>query len=115
MSIEERAEEKAKLYAIDNYEECMYDDTKGWENDYKARKEAYNAGYITGYNDAQKENGIVWHKVADGLPISDEDKIYLVKDKWNCYAIARYFNGKWSNYVTIENVIAWCEIPRFTE
>lgn len=56
-----------------------------------------------------------WHKVADELPISDKDKFYLIKDKWNCYLIARYFNGEWSDYTTIEDVIAWCEIPTFTE
>lgn len=54
-----------------------------------------------------------WHKVADGLPISDKDKYYFVVDKMNVYMIARFYEGKWSNYAVIDDVIAWCEIPTF--
>ena len=81
--------------------------------------EMLTQAYIAGYNEAQCNrsalSGVKWHKVADELPISDKDKFYLIKDKWNCYLIARYFNGEWSDYTTIEDVIAWCEIPTFTE
>ena len=54
-----------------------------------------------------------WHEVADGLPISDKDKYYFVVDKMNVYMIARFYEGKWSNYSVIDDVIAWCEIPQF--
>lgn len=54
-----------------------------------------------------------WHKVADGLPISDKDKYYFVVDKMNAYMIARFYEGKWSNYSVIDEVVAWCEIPTF--
>ena len=54
-----------------------------------------------------------WHNVADELPISDKDKYYFVVDKLNVYMIARFYEGKWSNYSVIDDVIAWCEIPTF--
>ena len=54
-----------------------------------------------------------WHKVADELPTSDKDKYYFVVDKLNVYMIAKFYEGKWSNYAVIEDVIAWCEIPTF--
>ena len=40
----EELEQKAEKYAIENYERCIYDDVRGWENDFRARKEAYIAG-----------------------------------------------------------------------
>lgn len=62
-----------------------------------------------------------WHKVADG-DLPKEHKIYLVAIKDNGLAIA-YFNGR--HWVTkynlgdfghcVETVIAWCEIPTFTD
>lgn len=62
-----------------------------------------------------------WHKVADG-DLPKEYKIYLVAIKDNGLAIA-YFNGR--HWVTkynlgdfghcVETVIAWCEIPTFTD
>lgn len=114
MSIEERAEQYAE-YSL--HHNSVLDK---W-----VIKQAYVAGYNAcleeathNYNEliAEREKLIPkWHKVADGLPISDKDKFYLIKDKWNYYMIARFFNGVWSNYTTIEDVIAWCEIPKYTE
>ena len=62
-----------------------------------------------------------WHKVTDGnLP--KENKLYLVEIKDNGLAIA-YFNGRhWETRYNlgdsghcVEVVIAWCEIPTFTD
>lgn len=62
-----------------------------------------------------------WHKVADG-DLPKEHKIYLVAIKENGLAIA-YFNGlHWETKYNlgdfghcVETVIAWCEIPTFTD
>ena len=40
----EELKQKAEEYATENYEQCIYDDVRGWENDFQARKEAYIAG-----------------------------------------------------------------------
>lgn len=62
-----------------------------------------------------------WHKVADG-DLPKENKLYLVAIKDNRLAIA-YFNGRhWETKFNlgdfghcVETVIAWCEIPQYTE
>ena len=62
-----------------------------------------------------------WHKVADG-DLPKENKLYLVAIKDNGLAIA-YFNGRhWETKFNlgdfghlVETVIAWCEIPTFTD
>ena len=68
-----------------------------------------------------KAGRLKWHKVADGdLPI--EKKLYLVAIKENGLAIS-YFNGiHWETKYNlgdyghlVEKVIAWCEIPKYTE
>ena len=67
---------------------------------------AFKKGAEFGYNKANE-----WHYVKDKLPISDKDKYYfVVVDKWNGPMIARFYEGVWSNYSTIEDVIAWKEI-----
>ena len=40
----EELEKEAEEYGIDNFEQCMYDDVKGWETDCKARVQAYIDG-----------------------------------------------------------------------
>ena len=62
-----------------------------------------------------------WHKVAVG-DLPKENKLYFVKIKDNGLAIA-YFNGRhWETRYNlgdyghcVETVIAWCEIPKYTE
>lgn len=51
----EELEKEAEEYGIDNYEECIYDDVKGWETDCKARVQAYIDGAEFGYNKAMEE------------------------------------------------------------
>lgn len=62
-----------------------------------------------------------WHKVVDG-DLPKENNLYLVAIKDNGLAIA-YFNGlHWETKFNLgdfghclETVIAWCEIPEYTE
>ena len=78
--------------------------------------QAYQQGAEFGYNKANE-----WHKVADG-DLPKENKLYLVEIKDNGLAIA-YFNGRhWETRYNlgdsghcVETVIAWCEIPKYTE
>lgn len=50
-------EKLAEEYATENYEQCIYDVTKGWQTDYEARKQAFSAGL---------KAKTQWHKVVDG-------------------------------------------------
>lgn len=62
-----------------------------------------------------------WHKVACGdLPKnSDDEKLYLVYWGENDYGVAQFNNSRWwsldSGWFDAEEVIAWCEIPQYTE
>ena len=109
-------EKEAEEYGIENYESCMYDDVKGWETDIKAREQGFKDGAEFGYNKANE-----WHYVRDG-DLPKENKLYFVAIKDNGLAIA-YFNGQyWETKFNlgdfghcVETVIAWCEIPKYTE
>ncbi len=68
-------------------------------------KRIWQYGAEFGYNKANE-----WHYVKDELPPSDKDKYYFVVDKLNEPMIARFYEGKWSNYSVIEDAIAWKEI-----
>lgn len=53
-----------------------------------------------------------WHKVADGdLPPEDTDVLTLLADK-EIYIAHFYTRNVWDK---IGPVIAWCEIPQYTE
>lgn len=67
------------------------------------------------YIEGTKENGLQWHKVADGdLPdntnsvLSDKGVIVYYNFTHDCWVDERAS-------VEIDDVIAWCEIPPFTE
>ena len=86
------------------------------KNDFSFAKygvECYHAGLKAGRPK--------WHKVADG-DLPEEKKLYLVAIKENGLAIS-YFNGiNWETKYNlgdfghlVEKVIAWCEIPKYTE
>ena len=78
--------------------------------------------YIAGYNEAQNTitqcnrsalSGVKWHKVADGdLPnntdnvLSDKGTIVYYNFTYDCWVDER-------TSVKIDDVIAWCEIPKF--
>ena len=94
-------EEMAEEYAEEHKE-------VDWEG-YDTNKEELKQAFLDGLKAGRPQ----WHKVADELPTSDKDKYYFVVDKLNVYMIERFYEGKWSNYAVIEDVIAWCEIPTF--
>ena len=75
-----------------------------------------------------KEIGVTWHKVADGdLPketefIESDVLLLLVQlkgTKHKRYELGRYiFSGNvfcYTHLKLIEDVVAWCEIPKYTE
>ena len=76
----------------------------------------FQKGAEFGYSKANE-----WHFVKDG-DLPKENKLYLVEIKDNGLAIA-YFNGlHWETRYSlgdfghcVETVIAWCEIPTFTD
>ena len=71
----EELEKEAEEYGIDNFEQCMYNDVKGWETDYKARVQAYIDGaeprekQITGLSkhilELQKDKGNLIDRVRE--------------------------------------------------
>jgi len=84
--------------------------TRDWsDGEYSFSVEELRQGFLAGLKAGRPQ----WHKVADGLPISDKDKYYFVVDKMDAYMIARFYEGKWSNYSVIDEVIAWCELTTF--
>lgn len=80
---------------------------------------AKRAGYIEGYIISAKENGIQWHKVADGdLPEDTSVKRVFVGN--NEYYRLYYSHGRWvycdkGGFRFFGDVIAWCEEPLFKE
>ena len=122
---EKEAEEKAEEWLDERYLKDM-----GIRN---PCKKAFLAGLKAGKEMAETDLATVaymqgaerykpkWHKVSDGV-IPKENKLYLVKIKDNGLAIA-YFNGQhWETRYNlgdyghcVETVIAWCEIPKYTE
>ena len=97
-------EEKAKQYVKNNTDESV--------NSFNGEQlqEAYIAG--------AKENGVVWHKVADGDLPKEFDKPYLCKvyGHFEVGYFMAYKEQPWhfdDYYLDSEDVIAWCEIPRY--
>ena len=99
-------EKMAHEYAIENWEH--YEEG---QSDYDALKQAHLAG--------QKAGRPKWHKVADG-DLPKENKRYLCKIKefvgsgisYECFDYDTEYSS-WKN--TCGDVIAWCEIPKYTE
>ena len=63
-------EKEAEEYAIDNYENCLYDDFP-YTNDSRARQQSFKDGAEFGYNKANE-----WHYVKDGDLPNTETKNY---------------------------------------
>ena len=108
-------EAKAKD-CIENHTHKLVD--KPTKQDVYLREESI---FISGYKLGATENGIQWHKVADG-DLPKDDKNYLIITDDGKYYIAKHFPNdnywvcKVNIYVSfIENVVAWCEIPQFKE
>ena len=61
-----------------------------------------------------------WHMVADG-DLPKDDRYYLIcSDRGNYYVSkhhcnTNYWTGIQNQYVSIKNVVAWCEIPKLEE
>ena len=118
-------EEMAEKYAIENWEH--YEEG---QNDSKALKQAFLAGFKAGReiereyvkNNAftsMKEQGLFpfvkWHdlrKDPNDLPKEDCEIITLHEN--GNKNIQKWKNGNWTNAIVIP-VIAWCEIPTFTD
>ena len=117
MTLEEKAEEYARRTKKVDWE--------GFPIDKEARKEGYIAGAT--------ENGIVWHDLRKNprdLPNTDRDVIvkresedeseidnYYNDDEWvgwgKAYREQQYYIRKGDKL--IDDVVAWCEMPRFEE
>lgn len=117
MTDEEMAEDYANEYVplIAPIDDRIYQVTK--EDIIKILKDCSIDSYIDGLNAGRPK----WHKVVDG-DLPKENNLYLVAIKDNGLAIA-YFNGlHWETKFNLgdfghclETVIAWCEIPEYTE
>ena len=108
MTVEQLAEQYAGNIELD---------TK-WNNPRQVIEQAYIAGYNEAQNTITQCNrsalsGVKWHKVADGdLPnntdnvLSDKGTIVYYNFTYDCWVDER-------TSVKIDDVIAWCEIPKF--
>ena len=136
---EEELEKKAEEYAEEREKHCIlgvYDDTSDLEYD-----KGYNEGYINGlkegYIAGAKENGVVLHNIRENP--NDLPKVsgrYLVYTGGEPFILdfATEFNsfGYWvvslgddwgvrdEDFETVndrgeDDVIAWCELPKYTE
>ena len=135
-------EEMARLFIINKYD--LRKDLEIWaiKNNCELSKEyyAYIAGLKAGKDMAETDLATVaymqgaerykpkWHKVADGdLPketefIESDVLLLLVQlrgTKHKRYELGRYnFSGNvfcYTHLKLIEDVVAWCEIPKYTE
>lgn len=89
-------EEKAEEYAY---------------NTYTHSKEAVKQAYIAG----AKENGIVWHKVADGdLPKEENLEMQVLSFTTEGYRLLSLFSDPKPIFDSYK-VLAWCECPTYKE
>ena len=112
-------EEKAEEFANEKCKDCYMCSYSEHKNPYKIcqrrkdRKQAFLAGLEAGRPK--------WHKVADG-DLPNENKLYLVATREGGLIISYYNGAYWETRYNIsafghavEFVIAWCEIPQYTE
>ena len=73
-------EKEAEEYAIDNYENCLYDDFP-YTNDSRAREQSFRDGAEFGYNKTNE-----WHYVKDGdLPNTEFSRVDVTVAYINAY------------------------------
>ena len=73
-------EKEAEEYAIDNYENCLYDNFP-YTNDSRAREQSFKDGAEFGYNKANE-----WHYVKDGdLPNTEFSRVDVTVVYINAY------------------------------
>lgn len=96
-----KVEERAEQYVINNTDESV--------NSFNG--EQFQKAYIAG----AKENGVKWHKVADGDLPKEEDLemqvLCLTMEGYQLLSLSSDPKPIFDYY----KVIAWCEIPTFTE
>lgn len=115
-------EKEAEEYALENYENCLYDDFP-YVNDSRAREQSFKDGAEFGYNKANE-----WHYVKDGdLPNKEQEEkqllvrvhnytedcifAYYMKDKYFSKNGKRFYSDTDCDYpIDIEDIIAWKEI-----
>lgn len=97
-------EKEAEEYAIDNYENCLYDDFP-YTNDSRARQQSFRDGAEFGYNKANE-----WHFVKDGEYPTHSNRVLVFTDEGVGFGIYGLDNKKWYTYDTGFDVIAWKEI-----
>lgn len=130
-------ENKAHDYAVDNFEQCIYDDVKGWETDYNARKESYMQGYkdceeehkddtdlaTIAYMQGAEKARPKWHNITDWtkqeqFPDS-EGFLYVIECKESHYHLCEYeITEGYGQFYTFpdgedidpEDVVRWIEI-----
>lgn len=106
MTDEEMAEEYAKL----NARQYKHNDCIGFCTSKEEVKQAFLAGLKAGRPK--------WHKVADGDLPKDENRVllYFGDDDYNDgqFIRGRFLCGS-CGWFDVEEVIAWCEIPQYTE
>lgn len=104
----EKLKQKAEDFYFKKYTRTL---NVGEEERQKAITEAYIAGAT--------ENGIQWHKVADGdLPKDTNVKRVFIGN--NEYRRLYYSHGRWvycdkGGFHFFGDVIAWCDEPMFKE
>lgn len=101
MGVEERADKYAIKEICGNCNHCQSKGYIGCDT-YRYGKNAYIAG--------AKENGVVWHKVADELP--KNKGIFLFRDKYE--KENRYINyGITDDKDFVKEFYEWTELPRY--
>lgn len=125
-------EEMARAYIIKIYD--LRKDLEPWrikkDNEWRMVFNAFLAGLKAGKDMAEADLATVaymqgaerykpkWHKVADKLP--EENQWVLVYDgsytvcNYHSYTPIRWLDN-YENEVYEGNIIAWCEIPKYTE
>ena len=91
-------EEKAYEYAHESMAWC-----EDFDFTYEIAENKIKQAYIAG----AKENGTVWHKVADGDLPKENDELVL------CYCSVGYKLLSASEFKLFMPVYAWTEIPRY--
>lgn len=104
----EELKQKAEDFYFKKYTRTL---NVGEEERQKSITEAYIAG--------AKENGIQWHKVADG-DLPEDTSVKRVFASNNEYYRLYYSHGRWvycdkGGFTFFGDVIAWCEEPLFKE
>lgn len=118
MTDEDMAEARATKFADINFNE---------PDNYGNEKEVGHFSYYTGFLAGLEAGRPKWHKVADGdLPKEEGSYLLYLYDEdtkstfYEIFGVARRCVDRDDMYLesmiwTMNDIIAWCEIPRYTE